>query len=234
MDRVREISESELNRLKAMSQWEVRLKAKGYTRIAGVDEAGRGPLAGPVVAAACILPEGALFANLNDSKQLTPELRDVLFEEIINYPNLIYSVGIIGVKKIDKINILQASLLAMKKAIAGLSMKPDFILIDGNQLPRMKIPKEAIVEGDGASISIAAASIIAKVTRDRIMIEFDAKWPKYGFKQHKGYATEEHIAAIQRHGPCSIHRKSFDPVKSILNPSTEQNDPVDAIASEIK
>lgn len=214
---MREISESEQLRLVAMSLYEERLKAEGFSRIAGIDEAGRGPLAGPVVAAACILPEGALFENLNDSKQLTPELRRILFDEITAFPKLVYGIGVIDVKTIDKVNILQATFFAMRKAIERLSSPPDYILIDGNQLPHFEIPTEAIVKGDGLSISIAAASIIAKITRDRIMEALDVKYPKYGFKQHKGYATDQHMHAIQKHGPCPIHRRSFDPVKSMLN-----------------
>lgn len=221
---MREISESELFRLQAMSQCEKRLKAEGFSRIAGIDEAGRGPLAGPVVAAACILPEGALFANLNDSKQVSPEEREALFAEITTYPNLIYGIGIIDVKIIDRVNILQATFLAMKKAVESMPIQPDYILIDGNQLPLFDVPSESLVQGDGLSISIAAASIIAKVIRDRMMVELDAKWPHYGFKQHKGYATEQHLEAIQAHGPCPIHRKSFDPVKSMLNPQPVQID----------
>lgn len=219
---MREISDAELARLQAMSLAEIRLKAEGFTRIAGLDEAGRGPLAGPVVAAACILPSRALFANLNDSKQLAPEEREALFAEITSYPDLHYGIGIIDVKTIDRVNILQATFLAMRKAIESLPMPPDYILVDGNQLPHFDIPTEALVTGDALSVSIAAASIIAKVTRDRIMTELDAKWPHYGFKQHKGYATEQHLEAIQKCGPCAIHRKSFDPVKSILNPQPVQ------------
>lgn len=221
---MREISGSELLRLQAMSLCEKRLKAEGFTRIAGVDEAGRGPLAGPIVAAACILPDGVLFENLNDSKQLTPEEREILFSEITTCPHLYFGIGIIDVKTIDRVNILQATFLAMKKAVEALFIQPDYILIDGNQLPSFDIPTESVVEGDSLSISIAAASVIAKVTRDRIMVELDAKWPLYGFKQHKGYATDQHIQAIQTHGPCPIHRKSFDPVRSMLNPQTVQID----------
>ncbi len=215
---MREVSQSEFFRLDAMSLCEKRVKAEGFSRIAGIDEAGRGPLAGPVVAAACILPDGALFENLNDSKQLTPELREILFSEITTYPDLIYGIGIIDVKTIDRVNILQATFLAMKKAVAAMPVFPDYLLIDGNQLPLFDLPTESVVEGDGRSISIAAASILAKVTRDRIMVELDAHYPKYGFKQHKGYATEEHLTAIRQHGPCLIHRKSFDPVRAALNP----------------
>lgn len=206
----------ELIRLGAMSVCEMRLKAEGFIRIAGIDEAGRGPLAGPVVAAACILPEGVLFEHLNDSKQLLPEEREVLYEKITQCPGLIYGIGISDVATIDRVNILQATFLAMKKAVKVLAMQPDYLLIDGNQTPKFKIPTEAIVEGDGRSISIAAASILAKVTRDRIMRDLDRKWPDYGFKQHKGYATPQHLEAIEKFGPCAIHRRSFDPVKTML------------------
>lgn len=219
---MREISESELFRLQAMSHSEKRLKAKGFLRIAGIDEAGRGPLAGPVVAAACILPDGVLFADLNDSKQLTPEQRDILFAEIMAYPGLLFGIGIIDIKTIDRVNILQATFLAMRKAVESLPVPPDYLLIDGNQIPRFEIPTESLVQGDGLSISIAAASIIAKVTRDRIMVELDAEYPKYGFKRHKGYATDQHLEAIREWGPCAIHRRSFDPVKSMLNPPPVQ------------
>ncbi len=226
------ISDSELFRLEAMSQCEKRLKAEGFVKIAGIDEAGRGPLAGPVVAAACILPEGALFENLNDSKQLSAEEREELFAKITVHPGLIYGVGIIDVKTIDRVNILQATFLAMRKAVKALSEKPDYLLIDGNQSPHFDIPTESIVEGDALSISIAAASIIAKVTRDLMMHELDAKYPKYGFKQHKGYATDQHLEAIKAHGPCPIHRKSFDPVKSMLTPI--QLDLIQSIQDDVK
>jgi ribonuclease HII len=212
----------EILRLNAMSVFEKQLKADGFLHIAGVDEAGRGPLAGPVVAASCILPEGAFFKHLNDSKQVTAELREELFLQITKCPGLFYGVGIIDVEMIDRVNILQATLLAMKKAIDSLALKPDYILVDGNQIPSFKIPTKSLVQGDSLSVSIAAASIIAKVTRDRIMKELDAKYPEYGFKQHKGYATEQHVKAIYKHGPCPIHRKSFDPVKSILSPPPVQ------------
>lgn len=219
---MREIPESELFRLQKMSNCEKRLKGEGFSRIAGVDEAGRGPLAGPVVAAACIIPDGGFFESLNDSKLLTPDQRNTLFEQITTCPNLIFGIGIVDIQTIDRINILQATFVAMKKAVEALSIQPDYILVDGNQLPMFDIPSESLVRGDSLSISIAAASIIAKVTRDRIMEEMDGKWPEYGFKQHKGYATEQHLEAIMKFGPCSIHRKSFDPVRSILNPQPVQ------------
>lgn len=209
---MKKIPKSELRRLKAMSVYEERLKLAGFCRIAGVDEAGRGPLAGPVVAASCILPEGVLFHHLNDSKQITVEQREEIFHQMMETPNLLYGIGIIDVETIDRVNILQATLLAMRAAIAAIS--PDYLLIDGNQLPTRDIPGEAVVDGDALSISIAAASIIAKVTRDRLMQSLDAEYPLYGFKQHKGYATEQHLAALRLHGPCPIHRRSFDPVKS--------------------
>ncbi|HSX10770.1 MAG TPA: ribonuclease HII [Chlamydiales bacterium] len=218
------LTDSELSRLQAMSRSEYRLKAEGFQRIAGIDEAGRGPLAGPVVAAACILPPEALFAGLNDSKQLKPEQRELLFAEIVSCPHLLYGIGIVDVKTIDRVNILQATFLAMRKAVESLPAQPDYLLIDGNQLPHFDIPTESLVEGDSLSVSIAAASIIAKVTRDRIMAELDAKWPRYGFRKHKGYATEEHLEAIHKWGPCSIHRKSFDPVKSMLDLQPTQID----------
>ena len=208
------ISQAELFRLQAMSIHEKRLSANGFSRIAGIDEAGRGPLAGPVVAAACILAKDSCFKYLNDSKQLTPEMRDRLFIEITSHPEIRFGLGIIDVDTIDRVNILQATFLAMRQAVAEMGTRPDYLLIDGNQVPVFDIPVLAIVEGDSHSISIAAASILAKVTRDRMMIEFDKKWPVYGFKKHKGYATAEHVEAIRKYGPCPIHRKSFEPVKS--------------------
>lgn len=210
------ISKSELRRLHAMSVSEMRLKVAGFLKIAGIDEAGRGPLAGPVVAAACILPEGVLFENLNDSKQLKPEQREILFDQLIQCPNLLYGVGIVDVAIIDQVNILQATFIAMRKAVEALEAKPDYLLIDGNQTPHFDIPKEAIIEGDAKSVSIAAASILAKVTRDKIMHALDAEYPNYGFKRHKGYATAEHLQAIQTFGPSAIHRRSFDPVRTML------------------
>ncbi len=221
---MRKVSDSELLRLSAMSLCEKRLKAEGFARIAGIDEAGRGPLAGPVVAAACILPDGVFFENLNDSKQLSPQQRETLFLDITACPGLVFGIGIVDIATIDQINILQATFLAMKKAIEAMSIQPDYILIDGNQAPFFEVPTEWVVHGDRLSVSIAAASILAKVTRDRIMEKFDQEYPEYGFKQHKGYATELHLEAIRAWGPCGIHRKSFEPVKTILNPRPVQID----------
>jgi len=209
------ISQAELFRLQTMSLYEKRLAADGYARIAGIDEAGRGPLAGPVVAAACILPRNSYFEYLNDSKQLTPERRENLYQSIILHPETRYGLGISDVETIDRVNILQATFLAMRQAVAALNIPPDYLLIDGNQVPVFSIPTLPIVEGDSHSVSIAAASVIAKVTRDRMMVEFDLKWPHYGFRKHKGYGTSEHVDAIRKYGPCPIHRISFEPIKSL-------------------
>jgi len=200
-----------------MSVYEKQLTEQGFKKIAGIDEAGRGPLAGPVVAAACILPQGLLFEKLNDSKQLSEKEREILFTAITTSPGSIYGIGIVDVETIDQINILRATHLAMQRAVAALSEKPDYLLIDGNQLPFFEIPREGVIKGDAKSVSIAAASVLAKVTRDRIMTELDAQWPEYGFKQHKGYGTGKHTQAIQKWGVCPIHRRSFEPIKSMLS-----------------
>lgn len=221
---MKEILQLEIARLEGMSLYEKRLKKEGFTRVAGVDEAGRGPLAGPVVAAACILPENTYFEKLNDSKQLTSAEREKLYSEITQCPDLRYGIGIIDEKTIDSVNILQATFLAMRAAVESLEDHPDYVLIDGSQIPLLDVPAECLVGGDAKSVSIAAASIIAKVTRDRIMIKNDAKYPQYGFKANKGYATAFHRRAIYEFGPSPIHRKSFDPVKSMLNPQPIQMD----------
>jgi ribonuclease HII len=197
-----------------MSLHEQRLYKLGYRHIAGIDEAGRGPLAGPVVAAACILPCDFLLSHLNDSKQLSSKQRDELFAEITSDPRIVYGIGIVSVDRIEEINILRATFEAMQESVEKLSRRPEYLLIDGNQLPSFGYPKEGIVRGDAVSISIAAASIIAKVTRDRIMIEEAARWPQYGFAQHKGYGTAQHLEAIRQLGPCPLHRKTFEPIKS--------------------
>lgn len=213
------ISEAEALRLENMSQFERGLALQGFYRVAGVDEAGRGPLAGPVVAAACILYPGFFLPHLNDSKQLTPEKREEIYLALASDSLVAYGLGVVDIEEIDRLNILQASLLAMQKALSALPKKPDYVLVDGNTLPKIDIPAKAIVEGDARSVSIAAASIFAKVTRDRLLDELDAKYPLYGFKKHKGYATLEHMKAIEEHGPCPVHRKSFEPIKTLLEPS---------------
>jgi len=186
----------------------------GFSCICGVDEAGRGPLAGPVCAAAVILPEGAVIEGLDDSKKLTEKKRERLYD-IIKQTAVAYSVAYGTLEEIETVNILEATYLAMNRAIEGLTVKPDFALIDGNRVPRgIKIPCETVVKGDSKSMSVAAASVLAKVTRDRLMLEYDKKYPEYNFKKHKGYGTKEHTELIKQYGPCEIHRLSF--LKNIL------------------
>lgn len=216
------ISTQERKRLESMMSWERQARDRGYKLIAGIDEAGRGPLAGPVVAAACILPDGALIEGIDDSKKLLPTHRSQVFQNILALSNLDYGIGIIDALIIDQINILQATFQAMLMAISRLNHTPDFLLVDGNKMPRTQIPGQAIVHGDALSQSIAAASIIAKETRDQIMCDFDKQWPEYRFFSHKGYATKEHLLAIQKYGPCPIHRMSFDPLKSLYKKEEHQ------------
>jgi ribonuclease HII len=194
------------------------LFALGYAPIAGADEAGRGPLAGPVVAGAAILPfdfSSPHFSQLNDSKQLTEATRAILYEELT--ANIEWGVGVVDAAKIDEINIRQASWLAMKTAVAALKTPPDFVLIDGLPYDAGPWPYEALVKGDARSLSIAAASVIAKVTRDRLMLEYDKKFPNYGFARHKGYPSPQHLQALQKYGACPIHRQTFGPVRSLFN-----------------
>lgn len=188
--------------------------SSGFNKICGVDEAGRGPLAGPVCAAAVILPEGLIIEGLNDSKKLTEKKREALFD-IIKEKAISYSIAFANVEEIEKYNILGATFIAMNRAIEGLECKADYALIDGNRLPRdIKIPAQTVVKGDSKSASIAAASILAKVTRDRLMLEYDKKYPEYSFAAHKGYGTKAHYEAIKAHGICEIHRPSF--LKNVL------------------
>jgi ribonuclease HII len=182
---------------------------------AGVDEAGRGPLAGPVVAAAVILDELAPIKGLRDSKQLGPRTRERLFDEI-RAKALCCSIAQASVEEIDTLNILQATLLAMRRAVDGLRLRPHKVLVDGNRLPRLPMPAEAIVRGDATVRAIAAASILAKVHRDRLCLELHEVHPQYGFDGHKGYATPEHLAALREHGACAQHRRSFAPVREML------------------
>lgn len=184
------------------------LRAAGYSVICGVDEAGRGPLCGPVVAAACILPEGVVPDGLNDSKKLTPKRREALFDEICRVA-VSFCIAEASVEEIDTLNILEADLLAMRRAIAGLSVPADIALIDGNVARDFPIPAKAIVHGDALSPSIAAASVLAKVTRDRQCIELDRQYPQYGIAKHKGYGTRAHMDALRQYGPSPIHRKKF-------------------------
>ncbi len=194
--------------------------ARGATRVAGVDEAGRGPLAGPVVAAAVILPAtwangdfDQRLADLNDSKQLTEAQRENFFQLLTTHPDIRFAIATVDAPTIDRINILQATHRAMNQALAQLQPQPAHVLVDGKPVKSMKLPHTAIVKGDALSYSIAAASVLAKVTRDRLMREFDAHFPGYGFAVHKGYGVPQHLAAIEKLGPCPIHRMSFAPLK---------------------
>ena len=195
-------------RLEQMLAIEKKLGERGIQHIAGVDEAGRGPLAGPVVAAAVILPSNTIIPGLNDSKALSEKRREELFETIHDIA-LAIGVGKASPEEIDKHNIRNATHQAMCEALAALGISPDHVLIDGNAIPGSPFPEQAIIGGDRKSLSIAAASVIAKVTRDRLMIDYHAQYPAYGFAGHKGYGSADHLAALQKHGPCPIHRRSF-------------------------
>lgn len=188
------------------------LRAQGYRLIAGLDEAGRGPLAGPVSAAAAILPPKFRHKVLNDSKQLTERQREKIYEELTGNTNIIWCCVLVEVEEIDRINILQASREAMRRALRGLQVAADAALIDGLPVPDFPVHQRALVKGDSISYSIAAASVIAKVTRDRLMVQMEERYPHYGFAQHKGYPTPMHLKALEQHGPCVIHRRSFAPV----------------------
>jgi ribonuclease HII len=198
-----------------MDYFERLYQHRGYQRIAGVDEVGRGPLAGPVVAAAVILPQDGVGERLFDSKQIPSKKREDLYQ-VISSRALGVGIGIIGQEEIDSLNILQATLKAMAMAVGRLPFSPDFILIDGSQGIRLSIPQKAIPKGDRLSNSVAAASIVAKVTRDRMMEEYHKQYPQYNFARHKGYGTEEHRQAIQTFGVCDLHRKTFRGVKEYL------------------
>lgn len=189
---------------------------KGYRTICGVDEVGRGPLAGPVIAAAVILPDESDIDGIDDSKKLSASRREALFEEIVN-SGAVCSIGIIDNECIDKMNILKASLMAMRKAVMDLRSAPDFTLVDGtSEIPNIGTPQHAITGGDGLCLSIAAASIIAKVTRDRIMEHYELLYPAFSFSKHKGYPTAVHIKELRQNGPSEIHRRSFKPVAEAL------------------
>lgn len=197
-----------------MLTFEKQARSSGYKMVAGVDEAGRGPLAGPVVSAAVVLPEAFNVPGINDSKKLSEKKREALFP-VIQAQAVAFGIGIADHEEIDRFNILQASLLSMKRAVEALQVTPDFLLIDGKFTINTTIDQRSVIKGDALSLSIAAASILAKVTRDRIMTALDAQYPQYGLKRHKGYPTKAHKAAILAHGPCPVHRKSFKGVKDI-------------------
>jgi ribonuclease HII len=197
-------------------RYEKKLRATGVVRIAGVDEAGRGALAGPVVAAAVVLPEKFRHKKLNDSKQLSPERRDEIYDQLVSNFDIAWAVGVVDHLEIDRINILRASQQAMRIALDALSFPPEHVLIDGLPVFPFSFPQTAIIDGDCYSLTIAAASVIAKVTRDRIMRDFCAQFPEYCFGQHKGYSTELHLSRLHEFGPCPIHRRSFEPVAQPL------------------
>jgi ribonuclease HII len=195
-----------------MKRYERRMRKKGYRVIAGVDEVGRGPLAGPVVACVLILSPRCRIRGLDDSKRLSPKKREELYP-IIKENALAIGLGRVGERKIDGINILKATHLAMRRAISHLGVEPDLLLVDGFKIPGIEIPQKAIIKGDRKSASIAAASIIAKVTRDRLMVRYHKRHPEYGFHRHKGYGTKRHLKALKKHGSSRIHRKTFSGVK---------------------
>lgn len=200
-------------------EYEKQAIAEGYTTVCGIDEAGRGPLCGPVCAAAVILPVDCEIEGINDSKKLSEKKREKLYDEIISKA-VCYAVSMVPADVIDEINILQATFLAMRNAVSGLSVQPDIALIDGNQKPGLTIEERTIVKGDAKSISIAAASILAKVTRDRYMLEADTKYPEYKFAQHKGYGTKLHYEMLAEYGLCPEHRRTF--LKKILGDGNDR------------
>ena len=189
-------------------EYEIEAKSKGYKAVCGVDEAGRGPLAGPVCAAAVILPENTIIDGVNDSKKLSEKKREALFD-VIKSSARSYCIAYATVEEIESMNILNATMLAMKRAVEGLDVKADYAMIDGNRLPDLNIDSEFIIKGDAKSMSIAAASILAKVSRDRLLREYAKEYPEYQFDKHKGYGTKMHCEAIQKYGVLPIHRKSF-------------------------
>ena len=198
---------------------EKKLWRKGFKRVAGLDEAGRGPLSGPVIAAAVIIKPGLKWKfkhlQLRDSKKLTSKKREDLYKLIIKHPQIEWGIGKVSEKVIDKINILEATKLAMEKAVKKLKRKPDFLILDGNFKIDVKIPQKSIIKGDEKVFSCAAASILAKVYRDRIMERYDKKYPLYGFSKHKGYPTKFHLKMLKKYGSCKIHRKTFGPVRGL-------------------
>jgi len=212
----------EIRTLRGSAMPTLRYEKKAYTKgakiIAGIDEAGRGPLAGPVVAAAAILPSEFRHKTLNDSKQLTEQQREDIYAELTANEEFHWAVGVSDVDIIDSYNILRATWRAMQLALDGLKVRPDHVLVDGLRVPLMGVTQTAIVKGDAKSYSIAAASVIAKVTRDRMMVRIHEQFPQYNFAQHKGYGTPEHLAALGRYGPSPVHRRSFAPVRETIEP----------------
>ncbi|ORU00727.1 Ribonuclease HII [Anaerovibrio sp. JC8] len=222
-----ERQQKEVARVKAMYRYEDEARNEGLKVIAGVDEAGRGPLAGPVSVAAVILPEDLIIPKINDSKKLSEKVRDELYDEIMAKALCVKQV-FVDERTIDRVNILQATINGMYEAIFGLEPQPDKVLLDAVKLDNLPMASLSLIKGDAKSASIAAASIIAKVSRDRLMDEYDRQYPEYGFAGHKGYGTGSHIEAIRKYGPCPIHRLSFEPIKSMV----EEVEEIDNIFSK--
>ncbi len=205
------------------NKWHFEEEARfaGYQIVAGVDEAGRGPLAGPLVVAACILLNGFFLPEINDSKKLSPRQREEVYQVLVSDPKVIFAVEIVSVEKIDQINILQATMYGMVQSVQHLSVRPDFVLVDGNRAPDFSflskiIPSRAVVNGDALSFTIGAASILAKVTRDKIVDQYEEQWPEYGFSKHKGYPTKMHREVLSKLGATEVHRRSYKPVQEAL------------------
>ena len=223
VERRRAANRAEGARLSRLLAFEKPLWAAGLTRVAGVDEAGVGPLAGPLVAAAVILPATLRPRGLDDSKKLDEPARDRLAAEV-KAGAMAWAVGQASPEEIDRLNPYQAGLLAMRRAVEGLALAPEHLLVDARRVPGQAAPQQAIVKGDAKSLSIAAASVIAKTTRDALMVEAEARWPGYGFARHKGYGAPEHLAALRRLGACPIHRRSYAPVAEVLGLAPAQGD----------
>ncbi|HWV36988.1 MAG TPA: ribonuclease HII [Vulgatibacter sp.] len=215
IERRRHANRAEGQRLRRMLRYEQELWSAGISRVAGVDEAGMSPLAGPVVAAAVILPPGCRLPGVDDSKKLDATRRERLAVEIRDRA-VAFGVGVVEADEIDRVNIYRAGLLAMLRALRALHTAPEAVLVDARRIPEVEVPQQSIVKGDAKSLSIAAASIVAKTTRDARMLELDAAYPGYGLARHKGYPVAEHLAALKRLGPCPIHRRSFAPVRKAL------------------
>ncbi|MBQ2086758.1 MAG: ribonuclease HII [Selenomonas sp.] len=214
-----ERQQQERQRVAELYNYERQFWAKGCEFVAGVDEAGRGPLAGPVSVAAVILPHDLYLPKINDSKKLSAKVRDELYDEIMDKA-LAIKTALVDAKTIDRVNIYQATINVMYESIFGLAQEPQAVLIDAVKLDNLPMVSESIIKGDAKSASIAAASIIAKVNRDRLMDEYDKQYPEYGFAQHKGYGTAQHIEALKKYGPCPIHRLSFEPIRSMVDRQT--------------
>jgi len=223
LDRRQAAGQAEERRLQRLLAHERPLWGAGFARLAGVDEAGMGTLAGPVVAAAVILPQGLRPAGLDDSKKLDEPTRERLAAEV-KAGAMAWAVGQASPEEVDRLNVYRAGLLAMRRAVEALAVRPDHLLVDARRIPELAIPQLAIVKGDQKSLAIAAASVVAKTTRDALMLEEERRWPGYGFARHKGYGAPEHLEALKRLGPCAIHRRTYTPVREALGRQPVQAD----------